>query len=86
MGEWIFSGITQCNYDVQHLYSRTKFLGQKNQAVTLMLLPWNHFQGLKQRAMKVVSDNPGLVDFAIGLVNSVVHLPNGQVVFLEQFE
>ena len=29
-----------------------------------------------QRAKKVVSDSPGLVDFAIGLVNSVFNLPN----------
>ena len=35
----------------------------------------------KQRAKKVLSDSPGLVDFAIGLVNSVVNLPNGQVMF-----
>ena len=39
-----------------------------------------------QHAKKVVSDSPGLVDFAIGLVNSVVNLPNGQVRFFEQFE
>ena len=32
-----------------------------------------------QRAKKVVSDSPGLVDFAIGLVNSVLNLPDGQV-------
>ena len=31
-----------------------------------------------QRAKKVVSDSLGLVDFAIGLVNSVLNLPNGQ--------
>ena len=31
-----------------------------------------------QRARKVVSDSPGLVDFAIGLVNSVLNLPDGQ--------
>ena len=35
---------------------------------------------------KVVSDSPGLVDFAIGLVNSVFNLPDGQVMFFEQFE
>ena len=29
--------------------------------------------------MKVVSDNLELMDFAIGLVNSVHNLPNGQV-------
>ena len=31
-----------------------------------------------QRAKKVVSDSLGLVDFAIGLVNSVLNLPNVQ--------
>ena len=31
-----------------------------------------------QCAKKVVSDSPGLVDFAIGLVNSMLNLPDGQ--------
>ena len=35
-----------------------------------------------QRAKKVVCVSPGLVDFAIGLVNSVLNLPEGQVSFL----
>ena len=39
-----------------------------------------------QRAKKVVSDSTGPVDFAIGLVNSVFNLPNGQVMFYEEFE
>ena len=39
-----------------------------------------------QRAKKVVSDSPGLVDFAIGLVNSVFNLPAGQLIFFEEFE
>ena len=39
-----------------------------------------------QCAKKVVSDSPGLVDFAIGLVNSVFNLPDGQVIFFEEFE
>ena len=39
-----------------------------------------------QCAKKVVSDNPGLVDFAIGLVKSIFNLPNGQVMFFEEFE
>ena len=39
-----------------------------------------------QRAKKVVSDSWGLVDFAIGLVNSVFNLSNGQVMFYEEFE
>ena len=32
-----------------------------------------------------MSDSPGLVDFSIGLVNSVVNLPDGQVKYSEQF-
>ena len=32
-----------------------------------------------QRVKKVVSDSLGLVDFAIGLMNSVLNLPDGQV-------
>ena len=39
-----------------------------------------------QCAKKVVSYSPGLVDVAIGLVNSVFNLPDGQVIFLEEFE
>ena len=38
-----------------------------------------------QRAKKVLSDSPGLADFAIGLVNSVINLPDGQVNFFEEF-
>ena len=34
-----------------------------------------------QRAKKVMSDSPGLVDFAIGPVIFVLNLPNGQVLF-----
>ena len=62
--------------------------------VTCQNLPW---QGLSQaflllalfwcqRAEKVVSNSPGLVDFAIGLVKSVLNLPDGQVMFFEEFE
>ena len=32
-----------------------------------------------------MSDSPGLVDFTIGLVNSVLNLPNGQVKYFEEF-
>ena len=34
-----------------------------------------------QHAKKVVVDSPGPVDFPIGLVNSVLNLPDGQVKF-----
>ena len=48
----------------------------------LTLLPYS----VLQCAKKVVSDSSGLVDSAIGLLNSVVNLPKGQVMFFEQFE
>ena len=39
-----------------------------------------------QRAKKVVSDSPGLVDFAIGLVSFVLNLPDGQVLTLGEIQ
>ena len=33
-----------------------------------------------------MSDNSGLVDFAIGLVNSVINLPDRQETFFEEFK
>ena len=33
-----------------------------------------------------MSDSPGIVDFAFGLVNSVFNLPDGQLMFLEEFK
>ena len=42
--------------------------------------------GFEQCAKKVESDSPGLVDFAIGLVNSVFNLPDEQVMFFEEFD
>ena len=39
-----------------------------------------------QRAKKVLSDSPGLVDFAIGLVNSVFNLSDWQVIFFEELK
>ena len=32
-----------------------------------------------------MANSPGLVDFDIGLVNSVPNLPNGQVKYFEEF-
>ena len=34
----------------------------------------------------MVSNSLGLVDFAIGPVDSVLNLPDGQVIFFEEFE
>ena len=39
-----------------------------------------------QLVKKVVSDSPGLVDFATGIVNSALNLPDGQVEFFEEFK
>ena len=39
-----------------------------------------------QRAKKVVSNILGLVDFAIGLVNFELNLPDGQVKFFEELK
>ena len=47
-----------------------------------MVTPWDF---IHQREKKVGSDSPGLVDFAIGLVNSVLNLPDGQVKYFEEF-
>ena len=41
---------------------------------------------VNQRAKKVVSSSPGLVDFAIGLVIFVLNLPNGQVLFFGEIQ
>ena len=41
---------------------------------------------ITQHAKKVVSDSPGLVDFAIRLVSSVINLPDGQVKFFGEFK
>ena len=41
---------------------------------------------LLQRAKKVVSNSPGLVDFAIGLVIFVLNLPDGQVLTLGEIQ
>ena len=43
-------------------------------------------ENIKQRAKKVVSGSHVLVDFAIGLGNSVINLPDGQVNFFEEFK
>ena len=50
----------------------------------------SHIRGAEnvtpQHAKKVMSDSPGLVDFAIGLVIFVLNLPDRQVLFLWEFK
>ena len=50
------------------------------------MICWRRCINIDQRAKKVVSGSPGLVDFAIGPVNSVFNLPNGQVMYVKEFE
>ena len=40
----------------------------------------------KQRAKKVLSDSPVLVDLAVGLVTFVLNLPDGQVLVLGEIQ
>ena len=53
-------------------------------SLTIILLI--NFVSFVQRAKKVVSDSLGLVDFAIGLVISVLDLFNGQVLFFWEIQ
>ena len=39
-----------------------------------------------QHAKKVMSDSPGLVDFAIGLLIFVLNLPDKQMLFLGEID
>ena len=41
---------------------------------------------MSQRAKKVVSDSPGLVDFATGLLNYVLNMPDGQVLLFGKIQ
>ena len=41
---------------------------------------------MDQCAKKVMSDSPGLVDFAFGLVIFVLNLPDGQVLFFWEIQ
>ena len=84
------------NIDISSLifYSseKTKVKAQGNNFKQITLLKchpkpcFGSFVYRSQRVNKLVSDSPGLVDFAIGLVNSVFNLPDGQVMFFEEFE
>ena len=43
-------------------------------------------QEIKKEAKKVVSDSEGLLDFGIGLMNSVLNLPYRKVKFFQEFK
>ena len=66
---------------------------RKNQRQMILFVPGSHVCApqrdtnmASQHAKKIVSDSPGLVDSAIGQVNSVFNLPDGQVIFFEELE
>ena len=61
------------------VYTNTLYFPQRLKNLKMMII-------LCQGAKKVVSNSLGLVDFAIGVVNSVFNLPDGQVMFFEKFE
>ena len=65
-------------------HNRTGGINGKNGDVIKVL--GSSFFKCTKRAKKVVSESPGLVDFIIGLVNSVFNLPDGQVMLFEEFE
>ena len=61
-------------------------VNESNWTTTILTVMQSNIYNVAQRAKKVVSDSPGLVDFPIGLVNSVFNFPDGQVMFFEEFE
>ena len=74
-----------CNTVIPHVPPHRPNPGM-SQMLLLIKLDWflAFFIAL-QRAMEVVSDCLRLVDFAIGLVNSVLNSPYGQVTFFGEF-
>ena len=51
-------------------------------AKPIKTLEW-HYQVIQ---FLIMLDSPWLVDFTIGLVNSVFNLPDGKAMFFEEFE
>ena len=68
------------NCSIRYCNKRGKFL---NSDCSVLPSKRGNLAASKQCAKKVVSDSPGLLDFAIRLVNSVFNLPNRQVMFVE---
>ena len=92
-----FDGMLSCVVCVRKLIIRAENSSSvgKLTAVSLETSRWGsvlqseatfNFNVRERCAKKVVSDSPGLVDFAIELVNSVLNLPDGQVTFFEEFK
>ena len=58
----------------------------KDQSIFPLVIILSILKSLTQRAKKVVSDSPGLVDFTVGLVFFVLNLPDGQVLFIGEIQ
>ena len=65
-------------------FAKWRLFSQDNELHNLSLKNSHGFVLFTKRAKKVVSDSPGLVDFAFGLVNFVLNLPDGPVKFFEE--
>ena len=68
---------------IKRTYSLSVHFSHSNSFLLVFILPF--MAACKERQL-VVSDSPGLVDFAIRLVNSVITLHDGQVKFFEEFK
>ena len=69
-----------------HTKTNHRFLTEMNFRYYGLSLIMTLTHTVSQRAKKVVSDSPELVDFAVRLVNSVLNLSDGQVNFFEEFK
>ena len=74
--------------DLLRYHNLESILSAKCHFYVDVILLASHIAGnmTPQRAKKVVSDSPGLVDFAIGLMIFVLNLPDRQVLFFGKFK
>ena len=78
--EILFRNYLACEFTA-HYACRNAEMNMKSTTYAHQQIQLSSNKFINQRAKKVVSDSPGLVDFAIGLVNSVFNLPDGQDLF-----
>ena len=83
--EILFRNYLACEFTA-HYACRNAEMNMKSTTYAYQQIQLSSNKFINQRAKKVVSDSPGLVDFAIGLVNSVFNLPDGQVIYFAEFE
>ena len=83
--EILFRNYLACEFTA-HYACRNAEMNMKSTTYVYQQIQLSSNKLINQCAKKVVSDSPELVDFAVGLVNSVFNLPDGQVIFFEEFE